>query len=87
MLAHPRTIIIIGLLRSGFDPQELAKQGSLFYAPRWLQGTFAPKSSRQAILPRQENGEEVNQCAGGAAVGVPSFGYWVATLDIGADFG
>ena len=30
MLAHPRTFIIIGLLRSGFDPQELAKQGSLF---------------------------------------------------------
>jgi len=27
---HPRTFIIIGLLRSGFDPQELAKQGSLF---------------------------------------------------------
>jgi hypothetical protein len=30
MLAHPRTFIIIGLPRSGFDPQELAKQGSLF---------------------------------------------------------
>jgi hypothetical protein len=30
MLAHPRTFIIIGLLRSGFDPQELAKQRSLF---------------------------------------------------------
>lgn len=30
MAAHPRTIIIIGQLRSGFDPQELAKQGSLF---------------------------------------------------------
>jgi hypothetical protein len=29
-LRHPRTFIIIGLLRSGFDPQELAKQGSLF---------------------------------------------------------
>jgi hypothetical protein len=30
MLAHPRTFIIIGLLRSGLDPQEVAKQGSLF---------------------------------------------------------
>jgi len=30
MLAHPRTFIIIGLLRSGLDPAELAKQGSLF---------------------------------------------------------
>ena len=30
MLAHPRTFIIIGLLRSGFDPAELAKQGSPF---------------------------------------------------------
>jgi hypothetical protein len=30
MLAHPRTFIVIGLLRSGLDPQELAKQGSLF---------------------------------------------------------
>lgn len=29
MLAHPRTFIIIGLLRSGFDPEELAKQGKL----------------------------------------------------------
>jgi hypothetical protein len=28
--AHPRTFIVIGLLRSGLDPQELAKQGSLF---------------------------------------------------------
>jgi hypothetical protein len=30
MLAHPRTFIIIGLLRSGLDPAELAKQGKLF---------------------------------------------------------
>lgn len=30
MLAHPRTFIIIGLLRSGLDPTELAKQGKLF---------------------------------------------------------
>jgi hypothetical protein len=30
MAAHPRTFIVIGLLRSGLDPQELAKQGSLF---------------------------------------------------------
>jgi hypothetical protein len=27
---YPHTFIIIGLLRSGLDPQELAKQGSLF---------------------------------------------------------
>ena len=30
MASHPRTFIIIGLLRSGFDPQELARQGNLF---------------------------------------------------------
>ncbi|MGH8263652.1 MAG: hypothetical protein ACRET4_09240 [Steroidobacteraceae bacterium] len=30
MAAHPRTFIVIGLLRSGLDPNELAKQGSLF---------------------------------------------------------
>lgn len=30
MLAHPRTFIVIGLLRSGLDPAELAKQGDLF---------------------------------------------------------
>jgi hypothetical protein len=30
MLAHPRTFIIIGLLRSGLDPEELSKQGKLF---------------------------------------------------------
>ena len=30
MLAHPRTFIVIGLLRSGLDPAELAKQGKLF---------------------------------------------------------
>ena len=28
--AHPRNFIIIGLLRSPFDPQELARQGQLF---------------------------------------------------------
>jgi hypothetical protein len=27
---HPRTFIIIGLLRSGLDPEELSKQGKLF---------------------------------------------------------
>lgn len=30
MLAHPRTFIIIGLLRSGLDPEELNRQGALF---------------------------------------------------------
>jgi hypothetical protein len=30
MAAHPRTFIVIGLLRSGLDPAELAKQGTLF---------------------------------------------------------
>jgi hypothetical protein len=29
MAAHPRTFIVIGLLRSGLDPQELAKQRKL----------------------------------------------------------
>jgi hypothetical protein len=29
MAAHPRTFIVIGLLRSGLDPAELAKQGTL----------------------------------------------------------
>lgn len=30
MAAHPRTFIIIGLLRSALDPAELARQGDLF---------------------------------------------------------
>jgi hypothetical protein len=30
MPAHPRTFIIIGLLRSGLDPAEIARQGALF---------------------------------------------------------
>jgi hypothetical protein len=30
MTSHMRTFIVIGLLRSAFDPQELAKQGQLF---------------------------------------------------------
>ena len=30
MAAHPRTFIVIGLLRSDIDPAELAKQGKLF---------------------------------------------------------
>jgi len=30
MASHMRTFIVIGLLRSTFDPQELAKQGQLF---------------------------------------------------------
>jgi hypothetical protein len=30
MHAHPRTFIVIGLLRSGLDPAELAKQSDLF---------------------------------------------------------
>ena len=30
MAAYPHTFIVIGLLRSGLDPAELAKQGSLF---------------------------------------------------------
>lgn len=30
MKQHPRTFIIIGILRSSFDPAELAKQGGLF---------------------------------------------------------
>ncbi len=30
MAAHPRTFIVIGLLRSGLDPEEVSKQGSLF---------------------------------------------------------
>lgn len=30
MKAHPKTFIVIGLLRSTIDPQELAKQGQLF---------------------------------------------------------
>jgi hypothetical protein len=29
MMAHPRTFIVIGLLRSTLDPAELAKQGAL----------------------------------------------------------
>jgi hypothetical protein len=30
-MAHPRTFIVIGLLRSGLDRAELAKQGSLSF--------------------------------------------------------
>ena len=30
MAAHPRTFIVIGLLRSGLDPAEFAKQSDLF---------------------------------------------------------
>jgi len=30
MAAHPRTFIVIGLLGSGVDPEELARQGELF---------------------------------------------------------
>jgi hypothetical protein len=30
MAAHPHTFIVIGLLRSGLDPAELSKQGTLF---------------------------------------------------------
>jgi hypothetical protein len=30
MVAHPRTFIVIGLLRSALDPAELGKQGKLF---------------------------------------------------------
>ena len=30
MAAHPRTFIVIALLRSGLDPAELGKQGQLF---------------------------------------------------------
>jgi hypothetical protein len=30
MAAHPRTFIVIGLLRSGVDPEELGRQGELF---------------------------------------------------------
>ena len=29
MASHPRTFIVIGLLRSGLDPQEVSKQGAL----------------------------------------------------------
>lgn len=29
MASHMRTFIVIGLLRSAFDPQELARQGQL----------------------------------------------------------
>lgn len=29
MAAHPRTFIVIGLLRSGLDPEEVSKQGTL----------------------------------------------------------
>jgi hypothetical protein len=29
MASHLRTFIVIGLLRSAFDPEELGKQGSL----------------------------------------------------------
>jgi len=30
MASHPRTFIVIGLLRSGLDPEEVKKQGQLF---------------------------------------------------------
>jgi hypothetical protein len=30
MKLHPRNLILIELLRTGFDPDELDKQGSLF---------------------------------------------------------
>jgi len=30
MKAHPQTFIIIGLLRSGIDPEEIERQGELF---------------------------------------------------------
>ena len=30
MASHPRTFIVIGLLRSGVDPEELSRQGDLF---------------------------------------------------------
>ena len=30
MKAHPQTFIIIGILRSGFDPNDLDRQGGLF---------------------------------------------------------
>jgi hypothetical protein len=30
MKLHPRNLILIGVLRTGLDPEELAKQGSLF---------------------------------------------------------
>ncbi len=30
MKAHPKTLIVIGLLRSGIDPDELTRQGELF---------------------------------------------------------
>ena len=30
MKAHPQTFIVIGLLRSGLDPQEVDKQQELF---------------------------------------------------------
>ncbi len=30
MAAHPRTFIVIGLLRSGLDPAEFGEQGQLF---------------------------------------------------------
>ncbi|MCW9057981.1 MAG: hypothetical protein OQL11_03815 [Gammaproteobacteria bacterium] len=30
MASHPRTFIVIGLLRSGLDPEEIEKQGQLF---------------------------------------------------------
>lgn len=30
MASHPKTFIMIGMLRSGVDPEELARQGELF---------------------------------------------------------
>jgi hypothetical protein len=30
MKAHPQTLIVIGILRSGIDPAELDRQGELF---------------------------------------------------------
>jgi len=50
MAAHPRTFIVIGLLRSGIDPAELAKQGNCFSrgspsaGNRFVNGTFWPNS-------------------------------------------
>ena len=30
MASHPKTFIIIGMLRSGVDPEELSRQGEMF---------------------------------------------------------
>jgi hypothetical protein len=42
MLVSPRTFIIIGLLRPGLFPTELAKQGKLLYLPLLCSPTRAP---------------------------------------------